>query len=311
MTRTRIASVFAPSILGAFFILLAAFDRSFFQPQNLYNVAYATSLLIPAVLGMHVLLLSGHFDLSAGSAAALAGVSGALVATATGNTLVAIVVGMAAGVCVGLVNAIAVVTGRVHALVATLATLGIARSLALVFADGGVVAGLPSRFELLARAKIFAIEAPVLLAVLLLALFAVCARTLVPLRRIYQVGSNRAAATLCGIATNRVITSAFVAAAGGAALTGILGTARSMTGSPLADDTLAIDAIAACVIGGTRLEGGRGSVLGAAVGTLLIVVTRNVVVLLGVSIYWRAFVVGVMLLVAALIDRLSRPANSA
>lgn len=307
MKRSRFATLFAPALLLVFLALLACFDRTFFEPQNLYSVAYATSLLVPAVMGMHVLLLSGHFDLSAGSTAALAGVGAALVATTTGSTIMAVVAGVGVGMCVGLVNAGVVIVGRVHALVATLAMLGIARSLALVLTDGGVVAGLPETFEAVARAKVLGVEAPILLALVLLALFAYLARSLVAFRRVYQVGSNPAAAFMCGIATKRVVTGAFGAAAGGAALTGILGTARSMTGSPLAGDSLAIDAIAACVIGGTRLEGGRGTIVGAAVGTLLIVVTRNVVVLLGISIYWRAFFIGIMLLLAALIDRLTRP----
>jgi ribose/xylose/arabinose/galactoside ABC-type transport system permease subunit len=309
MKRSRVSVLFAPALLIAFLALLALYDRSFFDPQNLYNVAYATALLMPAVVGMHVLLLTGHFDLSAGSTAALSGVVAALAATATGGTALALTCAIATGLAVGFVNAIAVVYGRIHSLIATLAMLGIARSVALVLTDGGVVAGLPPHFEILARAKLGAFEAPVLLAGVLVLAFALLVSRLVVLRRVYQVGSNPAAAQMCGIATKRVVTAAFLAAAGGAAVTGVLGAARSMTGSPLAADSLAIDALAACVIGGTRLEGGRGTVGGAAIGALLIVVTRNVVVLLGISIYWRAFFVGAMLLLAALIDRWTRMEN--
>src|SRR5207248_2120327 len=128
----------------------------------------------------------------------------------------------------------------------------------------------------------------------------------VAFRRFYQMGSNPLSAEICGLRTSRIVMTAFVFCAIGASITGLLGASRTMAASPTGTESLALDTIAACVIGGSDLRGGTGTIWGALVGLLIVQTASTAVILLGISLYWRYGVIGVILIAAIVLNRGSK-----
>lgn len=291
----------------AFLVLLlvamAVARIGFYNPSNIYSLCYAVSLSVPVAIGVQLLLVTGYFDLSIGAVAALSSVVAALVANNTDSVLLGFAAAIAVGICAGLINGIAVTGLKVHCLIATIATLGLLRTFALTANDGMVIAGLPNRFMWLARHQTMGIEFPIILSSLLVIVFSFLSVNAVAFRRFYQVGSNPLSAEICGLRTSRIVRIAFVLCAIGASITGILGASRTMAASPIGSESLGLDVIAACVIGGSNLRGGTGSIWGALTGLLIVQIVSTAVILLGVSLYWRYGVVGVILITAIVLNQ--------
>jgi ribose transport system permease protein len=289
-------------ILLVYILVLAVFNPIFFRPKNLMGIAFATSLLVPVVIGMHTLLATGAFDLSVGSVGALSGMVNALLLRETGSIPLSIAAGLGMGVLFGLINGLLVTKVRLNALIVTLATMGIARALTLGIVKGRVLARFPPGFAFLGQGMVVGIPVAVLIALVMIVVADFSFRKMRHCRRFYYVGSNEQAATYCGINASRVIQTAFLLSAGTAAFSGIVMSSRSMSSSPLVFKDLALEAIAACVIGGSSIRGGEGSVVGAIMGLLIIIITRNIMLLFDVSVYWKELVVGLILIVAVIGD---------
>jgi ribose/xylose/arabinose/galactoside ABC-type transport system permease subunit len=269
--------------------------RSFLNLTNLNAVLYSASVVLPATLGMQALLILGQFDLSVGAAASLIGMVVGLSMEHTGSLGIAFLAATAVAVIAGVGNGLLATKLAISPLIATLATMGMMRSVSLVASDSRVVTGFP-QFELITTDQIGPMSVLVLLSLVAVGLAEYLFRNSVALRRFYAVGENRLGADHCGIKTSRMLVLGYCLAALGAAVTGIIQTARQGSAAPQAFPDLAIECIAACMIGGSSLNGGKGTMLGAAVGATVIAATQNIVTLLNVKPEWTDLAIGLLLL---------------
>ena len=257
-------------------------------------------------IGLTVLLIAGKIDLSVGSTFALSGIVAIILQPAIGIGL-ATVVGVLAGAACGAFNALLSVTLRINALVATLATMLIFRATAHWITDSQPVGGMDIMFSVaLARvyAGTFTVRSAIFVAAILL-LHIWLTRT-VPGRDLFAIGSNPAAAEASGLSPNRTIALGFVFAGAAAGLAGVLQSLATNTGSPVFGADLTVAVIAAVVVGGTRLEGGRGSAMGTLGGVLTIAALTTAMEFRSVPAYVQQVVEGVILILLVVLDRTVR-----
>jgi ribose/xylose/arabinose/galactoside ABC-type transport system permease subunit len=286
----------AVPLLLAYAVVGLALAPPFLSSINIISILYSAAVLVPAVLGMQVLLTLGRFDLSTGAIAALAGMVAGVCLLRSNSIVLAVFVGIMVGIVSGAIIGFLISYIKVDPLIATLAAMGIGRSLALVVNGGGVVPGLPSQFGWLAEASIKGLPVLIVVALAAILLAAFLNRNAVLFRRFYAAGSNPLAAAYSGINVKALVVLGYILAGICAAATGLIQSSRTLSAGPQIFDTLAIDAIAACIIGGSSLTGGRGGVLGASLGLVVITATDNMVIMLNIPVYWRGLVVGVLLL---------------
>jgi ribose transport system permease protein len=213
---------------------------------------------------------------------------------------ISIFLAISAAAAFGALNWLLVVQLRVSALIATFITLGVAKALGLAITEGLTVGGLPNTFGRIAVGSTLTSPA------IILGIGSVCVLELltqrhVLFRRLYQVGSNPAAARSSGINVKGIQLFGFALASAGSAVAGILQSSRTLSASPFVFTDLALECIAACVIGGASLSGGTGRAAGAFFGMLMVVISRNLVVMAGVSIYWQDLGISLVLLAAVLL----------
>lgn len=289
-------------MLIVYIFIISLIDIDFLQVKNLYSLIYSASIYIPAIIGMQILIITGYFDLSIGSIAAFIGIIVSIISQNLDFMILSIFVALLVSIFLGLINSLLVVDLKIHSLIATIATMMIIRGLALIFSSGTVLIGLPLSYQDLARSSFFGIETPIIISVILIIFLSYLCVNAIQFRRFYQVGSNPIAAFECGINNKYTIRIAFVFSSVGAAFTGLLGTSRTMSASPIIYESLALDIIAACVLGGASLKGGKGSIIGAIIGLLIVKVSENVVIFFGIALYWRYVIIGLILLVFILLN---------
>jgi len=249
-------------------------------------------------------MITAGIDLSVGSIVGLVGVIAAMSASGSGNSFVVpILLCLALGVLLGFMSGAMIIWGGILPFLATLAMLAIARSAALVVADGTVKSDVSSSFEWLGSGEIGPIPVPVILffVTAIIADF-VLSKTKFGYH-VYAVGGSEESAEKVGISTRRVLMAVYIICAVTAAISGMVLTARLDGAAPLAGQGFELQAIAAVVIGGTSLFGGIGTVRGTVVGVLLIGMVLNGMNLLDISSYYQQGVQGVILVLAVLLNR--------
>ncbi len=315
VTRARLArelrQAALPLAVIAMFVYFSFASDVFLTVPNFQNVGLSAAALAVVAFGQCFVVLTAGIDLSVGSTVALVSVVSAMTMRDHG-TAAGLAAGLGAGLAVGLVNGIVVTRLHVVPFAATLAMLSIASSLALSLSGGTPVVGIPDRFASIAQQQVFSVPTPVLIAAATFAAAYVLLRFTRLGRHIYATGGNLEAARLSGIrvqlvtATTYVLCSLF--AAGGA----LILTARVASGQPTLGASLALESVAAVVLGGVSLFGGRGSVLGVLFGVIFVSVLANGLNLVGVSSYTQMFVLGVALITVLALDwRLGRHEASA
>ncbi|TPJ30045.1 ABC transporter permease [Mesorhizobium sp. B2-8-3] len=257
------------------------------------------------VCGMMLLMIAGTFDLSVGSTLALAGVWAGVVAGWWGwPAEAALLIGVVVGAMAGLINGLIVTRIGINALIATLGTLTIYRSLTYVTAGTGVTP-ISDSFAEYGRAAdpILRIQSP-FWAMLVLVLIGgwLIARTRF-FRQFYFVGGNPRAAQLSGIRVDRLILIGFVIMGALAGIAGVLGAARLNSAVVNAGVGIELKVITATVLGGASLKGGEGTVLGGILGVLFIALIENAMIINAVGVFWQGLVVGLVLLFAVSLDR--------
>ncbi len=293
---------------------LSAASPNFLTVDNTLNVLRQISINLCLSLGMTLVILSGGIDLSVGSVLALAGAvaAGLLkngLALPSLNLLIqvtvpgAIVVGLGVGMVLGWANGVAVTRFKLPPFVATLGMLSIARGLTMLWTGGFPVTGLGDDFGWLGTGHWLGIPVPVWISVALVGACLLLTRRTPFGRHLYAVGGNERAATLSGLAVNRIKIMVYLLGGALAAVAGLLVTARLDSATPNAGLGYELDSIAAVVIGGTSLAGGRGSILGTVLGCLIIGVLNNGLFLLNVSPFWQQVVKGAVILVAVAADK--------
>jgi len=290
--------------------VFAAFAPHFFSADNLWNVSLQASITAIIAAGMTFVNLTAGIDLSVGSVVALAGI----VATSTlklglpvplGLPL-AVLAALAFGAGSGGLAGVLVARFAVAPFIVTLALMTVWRGVAFVVTEGRPVWDLPEAFSVLGGARLLGVPFPTLvMAAVYLAAHVALAKTRFG-RHVFAVGGNPDAARLAGIRTGRVVASVYVLCGTLAAGSGVLLASRMNSGQPNAGLMYELDVIAAVVVGGTSLSGGRGSIVGTFLGAMLIAVLRNGLNLLDVNSYVQQVVVGGVILLAVLLDPVRR-----
>lgn len=310
-------------IVAVFLLVCVVFSFSneyFMTVDNWRNLLRQSSINAILAIGVTFVILAGGIDLSVGSVMALCGMVAATFATSAtmhsgllagtiqaGSVLhsagFAVAVGIVAGALLGGINGLLVARFALPAFVATLGMLSMARGMTLIYSDGRPIPNLSSEFRWLGGGDVAGIPVPVLiLAVVFLVAYASMRYTAWG-RYIFAVGGSTKAARTCGVSTRLITASTYVACGALAGLAGMILTARTTAALPQAGAGYELDAIAAVVIGGASLNGGRGSLVGTLVGALIIGTINNGMDLVGVSSYYQQLIKGLITILAVALDR--------
>lgn len=285
-------------------VVLASISDRFLTTSNIINVLRQISVNAIIAFGMTVVIIGAGIDLSVGSLLALVGVITALLVTSTGIPVwLVLILAVVIGLALGAINGGFVGYAGVAPFIVTLAGLTIFRGAALVATDGRPISGLPPIFTTIGYGTFLGLPLPIWIMLGVLLLTYVLLRHTALGRAIYAVGGNPEAARLSGIPVRRVLTFTYAFSGFAVAIAAIVLTGRLNSAQPTAGVAFELDAIAAVVVGGTSLAGGRGGVWGTLVGALIIGVINNGMNLMNVSSFYQQIVKGGVILAALLIDR--------
>lgn len=307
------------SLIALFVLCLAItlLSDKFLTVANGWNVMRQISVNICISVGMTLVVLTAGIDLSVGSVLAFSGAiaagllkNGIPIEAANsyiGFTLLgAVLAALMVGIILGAFNGWVITRFNVPPFVATLAMLTIGRGLTLLYTKGFPISGLGESFAFIGTGWLLAVPVPVWIAAIVVILAIVLTDKTRLGRYIYAIGGNESAARLSGINIKRVKTIVYAFAGLLAGLGGIMVTSRLDSAQPNAGMSYELDAIAAVVIGGTSLSGGRGKIMGTVLGAIIIGVLNNGLVLLNVSPFWQQVVKGIVILLAVIIDKSNR-----
>jgi ribose/xylose/arabinose/galactoside ABC-type transport system permease subunit len=287
-------------------ILVGVKNHVFYSPGNIIDILRNTSYILIIAIGMTFVLIAGGLDLSVGSFLALCGMICGLGLKAGWPIPVGMLVGLAAGVVGGCINALIIVRLSIPPLITTLGTMYMARGLVLVVTRGTPIYPLPEGFGDLGMKSYAGIPLVVLIALGLSLLAAWVLKNTIFGRQVYAIGGNEETARFSGISVARIKSSVYVIVTGLAALSGVLMSARLGSAQPSIGEGYEMQVITAVIIGGTSLSGGSGTILGTVLGALFMSVLANGMNLVGVSVYWQKFVMGTIIVIAVGIDRYRR-----
>jgi ribose transport system permease protein len=283
-------------------IAMSILSDSFLSDRNILNVLTQSAVVGIAAVGATFVIITGGIDLSVGSNVALSGMLAATLVIAGVPAVLGIVICIAVAVAIGTFNGVSIAYLGLVPFIVTLATLGMGRGLTLQLSEGQSVYGLPSGLVWIGSGTIGVIPVPLVLMLVVFVLgHLVLTRTTLG-HKVFAVGGNRQAARLSGIRDKRMLFSVYVIAGLCAGLAALILVGRINAATPTAGVGLELQVIAAVVIGGTSLFGGKGSMVGTLIGVLLIAVINNGLTLLDVSPFWVEFIQGALIFVAVLLD---------
>lgn len=286
-------------------IALSQLSDNFLTTSNLLTVMRQVSINALIAFGMTYVILTAGIDLSVGSMLALAGVICAALISSGMDALSACGLTLLAGAAMGMLNGLIVTRGKAAPFIATLATMTIFRGLTQAYTEGRPISGMNNElFDLIGNGYVLSlIPIPVVLMFIVFGIaWFILNRTAFG-RHTYAVGGNEEASRISGVRVDRVKVMVFTLSGLMAALAGIVLTSRLDSAQPTAGVGYELDAIAAVVLGGTSLSGGRGWIIGTLIGALLIGVLNNGLNLLNVPSAYQLVTKGVVILLAVLLDR--------
>lgn len=286
-------------------VVISIMNSAFLDLSNLLNLLRQVSINGLIAFGMTFVILTGGIDLSVGSILALSSAFTAILITSGLDPIVALIVGVLGGFLLGVFNGVLVTFGSMAPFIATLATMTIFRGLTLVVTDGNPITNLgdSNMFQLFGKGYFFGIPVPAVTMIIVFIILAIILQKTTFGRHTYAIGGNEVASKISGIKVNRVKILIYGISGLMSALAGAILTSRLNSAQPTAGTSYELDAIAAVVLGGTSLTGGKGRIVGTFIGVLIIGVLNNGLNLLGVSSFYQQVVKGIVILIAVLIDR--------
>lgn len=286
-------------------IIISVLNSAFLEPSNLFNLLRQVSINGLIAFGMTFVILTGGIDLSVGSTLALSSALIAILMVSGVDSMIALLVGCIFGAILGAINGLLITLGKMAPFIATLATMTVFRGLTLVITDGNPITNLNGSyaFQLFGRGYFLGIPVPaVTMFITFIILYIILHKTIFG-RQTYAMGGNEKAAFISGIKVNKLKIMIYSLVGLMSAMAGAILTSRLNSAQPTAGMSYELDAIAAVVLGGTSLTGGKGRILGTLIGVLIIGVLNNGLNLLGVSSFYQQVVKGVVIIIAVLIDR--------
>jgi len=298
-------------IIVAIFLLVGLVSSGFASASNIATILTDTTTVGIIAIGAGLVVIGGGIDISVGSVLAGSATISGMLAQHGHGPLVAIVAGVAAGAVLGGVNAFLIVGLKIEPIVATLATLGIFRGLLSEATAGKLVGNLPTDFTVIGTGKLLGLPWPVWIMFVIAVLAAVALRWTRYGRTIYAIGNNPRAVRLAGVRLARYQASTYVVSGTLAGVVGVLFAARNGTVLPTSGSGVELLAIAAIVVGGVDIFGGRGTVAGIVLAALLLQTISAAMVAIGVDVAWQGAVVGATILVAVTLFAISHRRRTA
>ncbi len=277
----------------------------FLSQVNVMNVIRQVSVVGVMAVGMTFVILLGQIDLGVGSVLAFTGMLAAIMQRTDLGLIPSVIVPLLIGATTGLLVGLLVTRGGIPSFVATLGVLAAFRGGTLLI-SGQPVLGLKDDFRFIGAGEVLGIPFPIIIFAAVVTTGSIVLHRTRFGRYIYAVGGNETAARLSGINVDAIKLAAFIITGACAAISAFILTARLNSGQPLAGQGYELDVIAAVVVGGTSLSGGRGSVGGSVIGAMLIGVLSNGLTLLEVPPDWQPIVKGTIIVFAVLLDQLGR-----
>jgi ribose transport system permease protein len=291
-------------VIVVLFVVMSFASKYFLTPQTMLNLLMSLTVEGIIAIGMLILLVSGGMDLSAGANMAFTGVLTGLVYKAGIPLAPAFIVGLAASTVIGIVNGGLIAVLGLNPLITTLGMQMTLQGLMMMITRGKAV-GVTANFQVIGKGTLFGIQYPVYILLILVIIFEVLMRKSYAFRNSYYVGSNEGAARLNGINVRKVKICNYALTGLLSGLTGIVLAARLTTASVTVGGDTALRVITACIIGGATLTGGEGTVLGAFMGVVFIQLLSSSLNIMGVDVYVKIFVTGLILIAAIVLEALN------
>ena len=295
------------SVIIAFIIIVLVatlLKQEFMTRSNIFNILRQVSIIGIISLGMTLIIISGGIDLSVGSALVLIGAMTIAVLNATGNIMIALIMAVIGGAAIGAINGTIITKGKITPFIVTLGIMATCRSLSLYLLNGGGISASITKYRNIANGELFGISNPVYYFVIVTAIVFLFSQKTRLGRYIYAIGSNEKAANLSAINVDRVKIITYMTGGILVSLSSIIETSRLNSVSAASSGiNYELDAIAAVIIGGTRMSGGKGSVIGTFFGVLILGILNNMLTLMGVSPFLAGTVKGIIIIISVLIQR--------
>lgn len=302
---------FASREVTIFLILLgmmavsAIISPTFRSINNIGNIFNQNAMYGLMAIGMSFVLIGGGMDLSIGSTSALAGMVAAMIMRDQQNVLLGVILALLIGILVGLINGLTIIYLKLPPFIVTLGTMYIARSACLILTEAHPVSGFPSWVSTIGIGKWHGIPIAAMIWIILAVIMNWVLKKTKFGQYVYALGGSEKAAWLSGVNIKKIRILTYVINGLFAALAGLIVICRLMIATGDANEGYEMIAIAACVIGGVSMQGGRGSVVGSIFGALIYGLIVNMLQLLGVSGFWQKAVIGLIIIVVSCIDSLS------
>lgn len=296
----KLAALSSLILLGIFF----SFGSEYFlTTTNILTIALQTAVIGIIAIGQTMIIITGGIDLSVGSIVAFSGVMAGICVERGLPITIAIFFGLVMGTLVGILNGVLISKAKLPPFIATLGMMMLLRGLTLAITNGMPISSFPDEFVELAGGQIFGVPNPVIYFMIFIAIFSFFIKKTIAGRDIYSVGSNEAAARLSGVNIDRVKLMVYGLCGFLSAVSGIILASRLISAQPTEGAGYELDAVAAVVIGGASLTGGKGTIIGTVIGAFIMSTLRNGLNMMNVSGFWQQFVVGVVLLSAVYLDQ--------
>jgi ribose/xylose/arabinose/galactoside ABC-type transport system permease subunit len=298
----------APALvfLALLLVVFSLLSGKFFSATNLESILTSVAVLGIIALAVNQVVLCGEIDISTGSMLGLCAVAGGAAAQSTGGFLLPLLAAVAVGALCGAINGSLVTLGRIPSIIVTLGMLYALRGVILLVTGGTWITGVPNASRFLGMGNVLGLSVPVVVLFGLFIVMEFVGRHSTWGRNVYAVGGNRRAARFAGLPTDRVRFSAFVLVGVFVGIASMIYMGRAGSVQTNTGTGLELQVVAAVVIGGTSISGGRGSSLAALTGAILIGVILNGLVLIGVPGIWQQAVLGALILLAVTTDVLRR-----
>jgi len=292
------------------FVFFSTQSPVFLTEANLINILQSSAINACIALGMTLVIIAGGIDLSVGPTAAVAAVFTATFMFDGMAVIPAVVIGLGIGVLCGVVNGLLISRAKLQPFIVTLGTLSLYRSIALIFTGGNPILSVPPDYRAFFNGRVGNIPMPVILVgVVAVVIWVILRKT--PLGEyMLAIGGNEEAARVSGVPVGLTKVSAYVISGFLAALAALILVGRLGAAEPILGNQWELDAIAAAAIGGASLMGGKGSIVGTVLGAIILGAMRNGLTLMNVQAFYQLMATGLIILLAMLIDRLTRGSNS-
>lgn len=284
--------------------LLSLLSPVFLTTNNIISLVQQITINMFIALAMTLVIITGGIDLSVGSIVALTGsITVGLIVQNGISIPIAIIIGLAIGLFVGLINGLIITNFKLPPFIVTLATMNVARGISYIYTGGSSIRITNESFTNLGTARLFGIiPIPILYMLVFVTLFSILLSKTKFGTYVYAIGGNREAARLSGINTSKTEIYVYVISGIMAAFAGIILAARMYSGQPSVGQGYEMDAIAASVLGGVSMAGGKGNISGTVFGAIVIGIVSNGLNLLGISSFWQLVVMGIIIIVAVIVD---------